>query len=123
MADIPETYHITGDPGGLASREFNNNVFGQYDLFTTSYKNVNVLLYKKNTTEHETVFWMFNITDTGFWMVGYAEKEFVMIGKGQGLHAPSHGWELPIKIKDNEYRHYGDSSLTVRADIGEFHES
>ena len=121
MADIPETYHITGDSGGLASREYNNNIFGQYDLFTTSYKNVNVLLYKKNTTG--TVFWMFNITETGFWMVGYEEKEFVMMGKGHELHAPSHGWKLPIKIKDYEYRHYADSSIIVRADIGKFDDS
>ena len=118
MADIPETYHITGDSGGLASREY--NVFGQYDLFTTSYKNINVMLYKKNTTEYETVFWMFNITDTGHWIVGYEQQEFVMMGKGHGLHAPSHGWKLPLRTRDNEYRHYGDSSLSVRADIGMF---
>ena len=118
MADIPETYYITGDSGGLASRE--TNIFGQYDLVTTSYRKIDVLLYKKNTTEYETTFWMFNSSDSGDWIVGYEKQNIVTKGHGSGLHAPSSGWNLPIRTNDDSYRDFLDSSLTVRADSGKF---
>ena len=120
MSHVPETYHITGDSEGLASRE--TNIFGQYDLVTTSYRSVNVLLYKKNTTEYETVFWMFNISESGAWIVGYEQQEIVMAGRnyGHGLHAPSSGWKLPIMTNDNTHHLFLDPSLTVRADMGKF---
>ena len=114
VADIPETYHITGDSGGLANRE--KNIFGQYDLVSTSYRKNNVFLYKKNTTE--TVFWMFNISDSGDWIVGYEKQNIVMKGHGSGFHAPSSGWKLPIRTNDNTHRDFIDQSLAVRADTG-----
>ena len=119
MSDIPETYHITGDSGGLAGRE--SNVFGQYDLVTTSYHNINVLLYKKNATEHETVYWMFNVTDSGEWVVGSDGRQEIFLWAsvpGHGFHAPSDKWRLNIRSAGNSFRLVEDTSLTVRADIG-----
>ena len=124
MSDIPETYHITGDSGGLAGRE--SNVFGQYDLVTTSYHNINVLLYKKNATEYETDYWMFNVTDSGYWVVGsnasngrHRQEIFLWASvPGHGFHAPSDNWKLKIRSADFSYRLVDDTSLTVRADIG-----
>ena len=120
MSDIPETYHTTGDIGGL-TRERHSNILGQYDLVATSYRNITVLIYKKNTTEHEQVFWMFNVTDSGDWVVGSDGGQDIFLRTsvpGHGLHAPSDNWKLNIMTADHSYRLVDDTSLTVRAEIG-----
>jgi len=119
MSDIPETYHTTGDIGGL-TRERHSNILGQYDLVATSYRNITVLIYKKNTTEHDQVFWMFNVTDRGDWVVGSDGGQEIFLRTsvpGHGLHAPTDNWKLSIKTADRSYRLVDDTSLTVRAEI------
>ena len=119
MSDIPETYHITGDIGGL-TRERRAGILGQYDLVATSYRNIGVLVYKKKTTKDETVYWMFNVTDNGDWVVGYKHQEVILRATvpGHGFHAPSDNWKHNIETADRSYRLVNDTSLTVRADIG-----
>ena len=121
MSDIPETYHVTADIGGL-TRERQPNILGQYDLVATSYKNITVFVYKKNTTTaYETVYWMFNVTDSGDWIVGYSDQKVILRATvpGHGFHAPSDNWKLNIQTADFSYHLVNDTSLTVRADIGE----
>ena len=120
VSDIPETYHITGDIGGLTS-DRHSSILGQYDLVATSYKNITVFVYKKNTTEHETVYWMFNVSDSGDWVVGHEPQEVILRATvpGHGFHAPNDQWKLNIETADYSYRLVNDTSLTVRADIGE----
>ena len=38
---------------------------------------------------------------------------------GHGFHAPSDNWKLNIETGGRSYRLVNDTSLTVRADIGE----
>ena len=121
VSDIPETYHITGDTGGL-TRQRRPNILGQYDLVATSYRNISVLVYMKNTTtKYERVYWMFNVTDSGDWVVGYSHQEVILRATvpGHGFHAPSGNWKHNIETADQSWHLVNDTSLTVRADIGE----
>ena len=121
MSDIPETYHITGDIGGLTRGRY-SIILGQYDLVATSYRNITALIYKKNTTKFDKVFWMFNVTDSGDWVVGSDGGQEIFLRAsvpGHGFHAPSNNWKLNIRTADYySYRLVDDTSLTVRADIG-----
>ena len=122
MSDIPETYHITGDIGGLTRGRY-SDILGQYDLVATSYRSITVLIYKKNSTKLGRGFWLFNVTDSGDWVVGsygWDRQEVFLQASvpGHGLHAPSDNWKLNIKTADYSYRLVDDTSLTVRADIG-----
>ena len=125
VSDIPETYHITGDIGGI-TRDRHSSILGQYDLVATSYRNINVLVYKKNATSYPVwytsypVYWMFNVTDGGDWVVGGKAQEIVLRATvpGHGFHAPSDHWKLNIETADFSYRLVNDTSLTVRADKG-----
>ena len=123
MSDIPETYHITADNGGL-TKVRHSSILGQYDLIATSYRNLNVLVYKKNTTSYPVWarrdYWMFNVSDSGDWVVGYKSQEIILRATvpGHGFHAPSDRWKLNIETADGSYRMVNDTSLTVRADIG-----
>ena len=122
MVELPEAYYITSD--GLAA-EKQPEILGRYDLYRTSFKGMDVLLYKKHPTSSPgKVYYMFNVTDDGDWIVGCESQEVILRSttlnqtstKGHFIIAPKDGWRLSIPTSYTSYHLVLDTSIRVRPD-------